>query len=259
MNEARIQATYIGGPTALFEWYGFRMLTDPTFDPPGGKYQNGPVVLEKTVGPSLAPEELGRVDMVLLSHDHHVDNLDHSGRKFLAGVPRVLTTTEGAERLGGNAVGLVPWQSIDISGANGGLLRITGTPAQHGPADLQRGAVTGFVVAPADQAGSAIYFSGDTVWFDGVAEVARRFSIRTAVLFMGAARVPVVGPFALTMTAEDGVQAAHAFSESTIVPVHYEGWKHFSESRDVISRAFETAGVGGRVRWMEPGTAIDLP
>jgi L-ascorbate metabolism protein UlaG (beta-lactamase superfamily) len=107
--------------------------------------------------------------------------------------------------------------------------------------------------------GPTIYFSGDTVWFDGVAEVARRFPVRTAVLFMGAARVAAVGPFALTMTAEDGIQAAHAFSESTIVPIHYEGWRHFSESRDVISRAFDAAGVSDRVRWMEAGTAISLP
>ena len=259
MNEGQLQATYIGGPTALFEWHGFRMLTDPTFDPAGGKYESGPVVLEKTVGPALAPAALGRVDMVLLSHDHHLDNLDRSGREFLATVPRVITTTEGAERLGGNAVGLAPWESLEIPGADGRILRITGTPAQHGPANLTRGAVTGFVAALADTPGSsAIYFSGDTVWFDGVAEVARRFPIRAAVLFMGAARVPVVGPFALTMTAEDGVQAANAFSEATIVPVHYEGWKHFSESREVISRAFEAAGVSGRVCWMEPGIAMDV-
>jgi hypothetical protein len=63
----------------------------------------------------------------------------------------------------------------------------------------------------------------------------------------GAARVSVVGPFALTMTADDGVQAAHAFSEAKIVPIHYEGWKHFSESRDVISRAFEAGLVAGFV------------
>lgn len=68
-----------------------------------------------------------------------------------------------------------------------------------------------------------------------------------------------MGPFALTMTAEDGIQAAGAFAQATIVPIHYEGWKHFSESREVISRAFDTAGVSGRVRWMEPGTAIAVP
>jgi len=113
-------------------------------------------------------------------------------------------------------------------------------------------------VARADGPEGAAYLSGDTVWFDGVAEVAQRFPIRMAVLFMGAARVPVVGPFALTMTADDGVRAAHAFSEATIVPIHYEGWKHFSESRDVISRAFEVAGLSGRIRWMRAGTAIDV-
>ena len=198
------------------------------------------------------------MDMVLLSHDHHYDNLDHSGRAFLSSVPQVITTTEAAQRLGGNAIGLAPWQSVDIPGADGRLIRVTGTPAQHGPAHLQRGAVIGFVVALADVPDSALYFSGDTVWVDGIAEVARRFHIRVAVLFMGAARVPVVGPFALTMTAEDGVRAAQALSKATIVPVHYEGWKHFSESREEISRVFQAAGVSERVRWMEPGTAINV-
>jgi hypothetical protein len=47
------------------------------------------------------------------------------------------------------------------------------------------------------------------------------------------------------MTAEDGIQAAHAFSEATIVPIHFEGWRHLSESREGISRAFEAAGVSG--------------
>src|ERR1700675_3007311 len=136
MKQKRLQAAYVGGPTALFEWHGFRLLTGPTFDPPGGQYENGPVVLEETIGPALAPEALGRLDVVLLSHDHHLDNL------------------------------------LDIPGPHGRVLRITETPAQHGPANLKRGAVTGFVVAPADAPRSAVYFSGDTVWFEVVAEVA---------------------------------------------------------------------------------------
>jgi L-ascorbate metabolism protein UlaG (beta-lactamase superfamily) len=259
MRRRRLAASYIGGPTALFEWDGLRLLTDPTFDPAGEEYKTGPVVLRKTVGPALAPESIGQVDIVLLSHDHHYDNLDRSGRKFLEKVPHVLTTIEGAERLGGHAVGLSPWQRVDVPGADGRVLHITGTPAQHGPVHLQRGAVTGFVASFADAVDDAIYFSGDTVWFDGVAEVARRFPVRIASFNMGAARVPAVGPFALTMTAEDGIRAARAFSKATIVPLHYDGWAHFSESREVISRAFDAAGINGRVRWLEPGTTIALP
>jgi L-ascorbate metabolism protein UlaG (beta-lactamase superfamily) len=119
--------------------------------------------------------------------------------------------------------------------------------------------VTGFVAAFADAGDEAIYFSGDTVWFDGVAEVARRFPVRIASFNMGAARVPAVGPFALTMTVEDGIRAARAFSDATIIPLHYEGWAHFSESREVISRAFDAAGINGRVRWLERGTTMAVP
>ena len=45
--------TLIGGPTALIEVDGFRLLTDPTFDEPGA-YQLPHVKLEKLAGPALA-------------------------------------------------------------------------------------------------------------------------------------------------------------------------------------------------------------
>lgn len=58
-NPLSLTATYIGGPTALFKWNGVRFLTDPTFDPAGGKYVNGPVTLEKIAGPAVSAESLG--------------------------------------------------------------------------------------------------------------------------------------------------------------------------------------------------------
>ena len=254
--ERQLRITYIGGPTAVFDWGGFRLSTDPGFDPPGGQYQTGAVVLTKTAGPALAPESLGRIDAVLLSHDHHYDNLDHSGRKFVVAAKQVLTTPAGAERLGGHAVGLANWESMDLPAPAGRVLRVTGTPARPGPSRLDRGPVTGLAIAFTHAPNQAVYISGDTVWYEGVAEVARRFDVRIAVLFMGAARVPAVGPEPLTMTAEDGIKAASAFPKATIIPLHYEGWAHFTESREVIARAFDGAGIGSRVRWMEPGGTI---
>lgn len=254
----QLNATYIGGPTALFDWEGVRFLTDPTFDPPGGKYTTGPVTLEKTMGPAVGVESLGRVDLVWVSHDHHFDNLDHAGRAFLQRASRVITTAEGAERLGGSAYGLVSWQSVDISQADGRTLRITATPAQHGPADLHRGAVIGFVATFIDEPDDAIYFSGDTVWFEGIEEVAQRFKIKTAILNLGAARVPAVGPFFLTMTAEEAVHCTQVFPDATIVPLHYEGWTHFTESRAIIAQVFQAAGVSDRIRWLTAGQTESL-
>jgi L-ascorbate metabolism protein UlaG (beta-lactamase superfamily) len=102
-----LKLTLIGGPTAVLEYGGLRWLTDPAFSPPG-QYTGG---LVKTTGPALSPEHVAPIDVVLLSHDHHSDNLDPAGREFLARAGRVLTTVDGAERLGGRATGLPPWSS----------------------------------------------------------------------------------------------------------------------------------------------------
>lgn len=258
MDRDKLKFTYIGGPTALLEVCGLRLLTDPTFDPAGEKYPTGAYTLRKTAGPAVPAESLGHIDAVLLSHDHHFDNLDHSGRKVLESADRVLTTTTGAERLGGHAVGLAHWQSVDLPAADGQVLRVTGTPARHGPEGGDRGPVIGFVLGPAKSLGRAIYVSGDTVWYEGVVEVSRRFSIRIAILFMGAARVAAAGPAHLTFTADDGIEVARAFADATIIPLHYEGWEHFSESRKDIEDAFAASGLAHRLRWMEPGHATTV-
>ena len=78
-----LMTTYIGGPTALLQMGELQILTDPTFDPAGQEFHTGSYSLRKTRGPALSPDAIGRVDMVLLSHDHHFDNLDNSGRTFL--------------------------------------------------------------------------------------------------------------------------------------------------------------------------------
>jgi L-ascorbate metabolism protein UlaG (beta-lactamase superfamily) len=38
MKDIRLKFTYFGGPTALLELGGLRLLTDPTFDPAGEEY-----------------------------------------------------------------------------------------------------------------------------------------------------------------------------------------------------------------------------
>jgi L-ascorbate metabolism protein UlaG (beta-lactamase superfamily) len=254
-----LRLTYIGGPTALLELGGLRLLTDPTFDPAGSEYPTPVYVLRKTQGPALSPEALGRVDAVLLSHDHHADNLDHAGRRMLAAAARVLTTSAAAGRLGGNTSGLSVWESRELPAPGGRVLRVTATPARHGPADGDRGPVIGFVLAFTDQPEHAAYVSGDTVWYDGVAEVARRFPVRVALLFTGAARVKEVGPAALTLTAADAVAAARALGDALIIPLHFEGWAHFSESRDDLAQAFAAAGLSERLRWPVPGQPLSLP
>ena len=254
MTAAKI--TLIGGPTALIEVGGFRLLTDPTFDAPG-EYKLPHVTLKKTSHPALTAEQIGRVDAVLLSHDQHADNFDHAGRAYAMQAPRLLTTVVGAKRLGGVAEGLAPGESTKLTNP-AGTLTITATPARHGPAGIEplAGDVIGFVLSLAG--GRPIYITGDTVWYEGVAEVARRFQAGLVLLFAGAAKTR--GAFHLTMDANDALDTAHAFPDATIVPLHYEGWAHFSQSGDDLVQSFKALGIGARLRLLEPGvpTAIEL-
>jgi L-ascorbate metabolism protein UlaG (beta-lactamase superfamily) len=249
------ELTYVGGPTALLEWQGRRLLTDPTFDPAGTAYELPGYTLRKTQSPAVAPQQLGRLDAVLLSHDHHLDNLDHEGRTLLTRVGCVITTRDGAARLEG-ACGLEAWEHVDLA-TSAGPLRVTATPARHGPAGGDRGPVIGFVISVPEQEG-VIYVSGDTVWFEGVAEVIERFDVRAAILNLGAARVAAAGPAAITFTAAEGVDVALATPDATIVPLHFEGWEHFTESRAEIEEAFARAGLSNRLRWACAGEAITI-
>jgi L-ascorbate metabolism protein UlaG (beta-lactamase superfamily) len=249
-----LSITLIGGPTALIEIDGLRILTDPTFDAPGD-YQLPHVRLEKLTGPALSAEAVDEVDAVLLSHDQHADNLDHSGKAFLPKAGRVLTTIAGAKRLGGHAEGLAPWATTELTGKDGRSLTITATPARHGPAGIEplSGDVIGFVVTSGKAGSPPIYISGDTVWYDGVAEVARRFKAGVVLPFAGAAQTR--GPFHLTMDTNDTIETAHAFPDAVIVPLHTDGWAHFRQNAADLRASFDTLGFGDRLRILQPGLA----
>ncbi len=250
-----LSITLIGGPTALIEIDGFRLLTDPTFDGPGTAYQLPHVKLEKLAGPALGADKIGEVDAVLLSHDQHSDNLDHSGKDFLRHAKRVLTTEAGAKRLGNHAEGLAPWATTELT-KNGKSLTVTATPARHGPAGIEplSGDVIGFVLSPKERA--PIYISGDTVWYDGVAEVARRFKAGVVLPFAGAAQTR--GPFHLTMDTNDTIETARAFPDAVIVPVHTDGWAHFRQSAQDLRATFDTLGFGKRLKLLQPGVATRI-
>lgn len=250
-SEMGVTITLIGGPTALIEVGGLRLLTDPTFDGPGA-YRLPHATLTKIAKPALTLEQILPIDAVLLSHDQHADNLDTSGRAALAFAGRVFTTHAGAKRLGGNVEGLAPWEVVKLS-ARAGAITITATPARHGPAGIEplSGDIIGFVISSDHGAFAQIYVTGDTVWYDGVAEVARRFRPGIVLPFAGAAETR--GPFHLTMDTNDVIETAHAFPDAAIVPIHRDSWAHFTQHGSDLTTAFNALGIRGRLRMLVPG------
>lgn len=247
----------IGGPTALIEIGGLRLLTDPTFDPPGA-HPVGSRNLVKTRGPAVGVAEIGALDAVLLSHDQHPDNLDTAGRHLLDTVPLVLTTAEAARRIGGTAAGLASWQHVMLPRPDGHELRVAGAPAQHGPDGTEHvtGAVTGFVLSGADL--PTVYVSGDNVALDAVRSVADHSGpIDIALLNVGAARTSLLDAY-LTLGSDQAARAARILGARAVVPMHAEGWAHLTEGPDTVAEAFTRHGLRDRLVLLAPGQCASL-
>lgn len=81
------------------------------------------MVLTKLAGPAVSAGEIGPVDVVPVSHDHHADNLAAGGRELLARAG--LTTNAGAGRLGAGATSLDPGDTVDLDLPDGGRVSVT--------------------------------------------------------------------------------------------------------------------------------------
>ncbi|MFF7449742.1 MULTISPECIES: MBL fold metallo-hydrolase [unclassified Streptomyces] len=252
LNASQFPVRTLGGPTALFEYGGLRFLTDPTFDGPGDYPSPGRPTLTKTVSSATTPAGLGPIDVVLLSHDEHADNLDTSGRALLADVPLTLTTPGGGKRLGGNAKGLADWESTELERPGGGTITVTGVPAVHGPGareDIEpiTGQVVGFVLT--GEGLPTVYVSGDNASLDAVREIADRFTpIDTALLFAGAPRFPMLfDGRPLVLDSAQAAEATRILDARRVVPVHHDSWAHFTEGRDELEAAFAAADLTDRL------------
>jgi len=259
-----IRLTHIGGPTLLVEVGGWRILTDPTFDPPGDRYAFGwGTGSTKLAGPAIAATDLGAVDAVLLTHDHHADNLDAAGRALLADVPVVVTTTAGARRLGHDgAVGLEPWATTRLDAPGRDPIDVVATPCRHGP-PLTRpivGHVVGFSLTWPGQTRGALWISGDTVLHRDLWQVTDRVDVGVAILHLGGVRFPITGPARYTMTIDDAVELCGRLRPHTAIPVHYEGWSHFQQGRDAIEERLATAPAATReaFRFLPFGDPVDV-
>lgn len=244
----KFRLRYLGGPTALIEVAGLRLLTDPTFDP-AGDHPVGARVLVKMLDSIVTPDEVGAVDAVLLTHDQHPDNLDDLGRRFLASSPVVLSTRSAQERIGGTVRGLAPWDSLEL-----GRLTVTAVPALHGPEGSEPvvGEVTGFVLTATGS--PRIYVSGDNASLHRVRTIADRFGpVDIAVLHAGAARTALLDGAALTLTGSEAARAAAILGARHVLPLHFEGWTHFTEGRDTLRPAFDSAGLADRLTLLALG------
>ncbi|RJE24658.1 hypothetical protein PHISCL_03024 [Aspergillus sclerotialis] len=280
LSKSSVTVTHISTATAIISIDGVNFLTDPVFCPAGSAYEydgwaKAPNLhewgftdkpptstLRSIAGPAVQLHELPPIDAVLLSHEDHVDNLDPMGRQLLDG-RRVYTTPDGEKNLQPRpgVVGLRPWQTVSAN-IGGKQFRITGTPCKHFPG----GEVTGFIlesdsfgVHPDSGLPNVVYFSGDTVWIDELADIKNKWHVVVAILNLGNALFPY--PKGVLQITFDGAQAAHlmrVFGADIMVPIHFESWEHFTQHQAELLDVFKKEGISDKVHWLKPGVATKI-
>ncbi|OAA76689.1 Zn-dependent hydrolase [Akanthomyces lecanii RCEF 1005] len=257
---ASVNITFIGTATAVLEVNGINFITDPFFSPAGSEWDRGYFVLKNTLPPALGLADLPAIDAVLLSHEDHPDNLDELGRQLLDG-RRVFTTQDGARKLAPrpSVRGMAPWETVSFSIGNV-QFELTATPCQH----LPGGECIGFVLSgpgfgQTNGKPNGVYFSGDTIYTEELATIKDRFNIQAALINIGAASVPIADPpLKITMDSADAVRLVRDLDVDVAIPMHCDGWGHFSEDGAQAATVFDAADVKDRIRWLKPGKKTEI-
>jgi L-ascorbate metabolism protein UlaG (beta-lactamase superfamily) len=226
-----LRLTFVGHMTFLLQWRGLNILTDPIWSERASPVQfAGP---RRVCAPGIRFEELPKIDIVLLSHDHydHMDRLTIQ-RLWKVHRPRFYTPLGNARRLRGfglrglgvsDVVEMDWWQESQHESG----VRVVCIPAQHfsGRAPWDRDATLwcGFALLPkaGKVEGEAIYFAGDTGFGTHFTQVAKRFPRpRLALLPIGAFR-PEWFMGEVHCSPADAVEAHRILQPRLSVATHY--------------------------------------
>jgi L-ascorbate metabolism protein UlaG (beta-lactamase superfamily) len=217
-----IRLTWIGHATWLVQLDGVSLLVDPVLSAKVGPF------IRRAVAPGLSYDDLPRIDAALVSHSHY-DHLDLPTLARLR-VPVVaglgVAEVVAGERLPCAELGW--WQSTRI-----GDVTITFVPAQHwsrrGLTDTNRTLWGGFVV---EGPSGRVYHAGDSGWFDGFAEIGRRFPRLDAALLPIGAYEP--GWFMLPqhVNPEQAVAAFEALGAVRMYAMHWGTFRLADEPLD---------------------------
>jgi L-ascorbate metabolism protein UlaG (beta-lactamase superfamily) len=251
---------FIGTATVLIRYQGLTILTDPNFLHRGERVHLGyGITSERLTNPAIELNALPPIDLVILSHMHedHFDRLVQD--KLRRDVP-IVTTKEASARL--EQLGftqrypLSRWDSLTVR-KGGARLRITSTPGRHGPRGIAvllptvMGAILEF---EHDRGAGAyrLYISGDTLVYDDIAEIPRRFpDIDLALLHLGGTRL--LGVLKVTMDGEDGVKMMQLVAPRRAIPIHYDDYDVFKSPLSDFERAVRAAGLEDKVIYLQRG------
>jgi L-ascorbate metabolism protein UlaG (beta-lactamase superfamily) len=263
-SEGADELFFVGNATVLIRCAGFTILTDPTFVHRHEKVSLGyGLSTTRLTDPAIDIADLPPLDLVLLSH-FHGDHFDQVAQRDLDHDLPVVTTTQAAAQLNevgfSNTHALRTWESLEVRKGTA-VLRVTACPGRHGPGvtDLVLPDVMGSVLefsTDGEQVARRLYVSGDTLLYDDLEEIPRRFPDLDVGLFhLGGTTVLGI---TVTMDAEQGAGAVELVAPGVALPIHYDDYDVFTSGLQDFLAEVRRRGLADRVHPWERGDTFRL-
>jgi len=214
----RARLTWIGHSSFLGTLGGRSFLIDPVFS------RRIAVMVPRYGAVGLSPGDLPPLSALLITHNHY-DHLDApSVRALPPSVPAVVPRGLGSWFRRWNPRPLIElgwWESTEVEG-----LEITLVPSRHWSRryllDTNRTLWGGFVVRWDED---TVYHAGDTAWFDGFAEIGRRFpGLLAAALPIGGYE-PAWFMEKQHLNPEQAGRAFQTLGARRMIPMHWGAFK----------------------------------
>ncbi|HYN86506.1 MAG TPA: MBL fold metallo-hydrolase [Pyrinomonadaceae bacterium] len=258
---------FIGTATVVLRYGGFTILTDPNFLHAGDHVHLGyGLTAERLTNPAVEIDQLPPLDFVILSH-YHGDHFDRIAEERLRKDVPIVTTEHAASELRDKGftapVALDTWDSVTVrKGDAEGRVRVTSMPGRHGPPIVEKflppvmGSMVEFEPREGGPASLRLYITGDTLVFDDLNEIPRRYpDIHLALFHLGGTQIMGI---LLTMDAEQGVEAIRIINPREVIPIHYNDYEVFKSPLEDFKRAVEAAGFADRVRYLSHGETYNF-
>jgi L-ascorbate metabolism protein UlaG (beta-lactamase superfamily) len=99
--------------------------------------------------------------------------------------------------------------------------------------------------------------TGDTVLHRPLRRIAKQLAIDVMLIHLGAVKFAQTGPLRYSMNSDDGRELIRLARPRVTVPVHYDGWSHFSEPDDQLRSGLAEMPhtTENTIKWLTPGKA----
>ena len=252
----RVRATWIGHASFLCSLAERHLLIDPVFS------RRIAAFVPRHGLPGLTPEQLPPLSAVLITHNHY-DHLDRPSLGALppevpAIVPRGMGPWLRRWQRPRPVTELEWWQTTHVDG-----LDVTLVPSRHWSKrsvfDTNRQLWGGFVVAKDDR---SLYHCGDSAWFDGFAEIGRRFPAPDLALLPIGSYKPAWFMERQHMNPEQAIRAFEAVGARRWIPMHWGTFQltdePIAEPAEWLLRAWaERHGADERLALLSVGETLE--